>query len=488
MAESEKWWLGQIELKVWNLDSETGQPPHVDEVSGDTFDLHEPSPGDPAYIFFTSGSTGIPKGILGLHKGIDHFIDWQINTFDIGIGDRVAQLTHISFDVLLRDLYLPLASGATICVPSEHESHDVLHWLNSARVTVLHTVPTLATAWLVNGLPKGCALRHLRWVFFSGESLPDTLVRRWREVFPKGGKIVNFYGPTETTMIKSWYPVPQNPVLGNQPLGLPLPQTQVLVMRNASQLCGIGEVGEIVIRTPYRTAGYLNFPDEPKIGFLPNPNTERDNDLLYFTGDRGCYSPDGLLEMHGRIDEQFKVRGIRVEPDEIAQVLLQHEVVHACCVTPYKDKDNQYRIIAYVVIDHSVKLNDAQLRIFAQELLPVALVPSVFQYMAEFPRLPNGKVDRKALPEPDLSSIQREYIAPRTVFEVQVADIWKKVLGIDQVGINDNFFDLGGHSLTAAQIVSRVNDTFQLELPLKSIFDTFTLGDLADAISQIKGV
>ncbi|MGH8773422.1 MAG: AMP-binding protein, partial [Burkholderiales bacterium] len=257
------------------------------------------APNDPAYIFFTSGTTGVPKGILGCHKGLSHFLAWQRDTFAIGPNDRVAQLTPLSFDVLLRDVFLPLTCGASVHLPDEREGlapDSILPWLARERISVLHTVPALAQSWLADA-PRDLSFPDLRWVFFSGEPLQDSLIKRWRDTFSLTAGIVNLYGPTETTMVKCFHRVVDEEPLGAQPVGRPLPQTQALVLNANGDLCGIGEPGEIAIRTPFRTLGYVNAPDENRKRFVKNPFRDDDDDLLYLTGDRGRYRPDGTLMM-----------------------------------------------------------------------------------------------------------------------------------------------------------------------------------------------
>ncbi|HEY6146585.1 MAG TPA: AMP-binding protein, partial [Thermoanaerobaculia bacterium] len=231
------------------------------------------SPDDPAYVFFTSGTSGVPKAVLGSHKGLSHFLAWQRSAFEVVPGDRCSHLTGISFDVALRDIFLPLTSGASLRVPGRSEesgSSRTLAWIEREEITILHAVPSLAQVWLEER-PAGVRLPALRLAFFAGEPLTDSLVRRWRSAFPDSGEIVNLYGPTETTLAKCFFVVPKEPPPGIQPIGRPLPDTQALVLREGLRRCGIGEIGEIVLRTPFASLGYLNAPGEQHDRFLPNP-------------------------------------------------------------------------------------------------------------------------------------------------------------------------------------------------------------------------
>jgi amino acid adenylation domain-containing protein/FkbM family methyltransferase/non-ribosomal peptide synthase protein (TIGR01720 family) len=350
-SSEDEWLWKSSKIKVMHVDRHTAVV--LQGVQRDTRDMALPklSLDDPAYIFFTSGTTGVPKGILGAHKGLSHFLVWQRERFAVGLWDRFAQLTGLSFDAVLRDIFLPLTSGATLCLPQDTEdlgAKQIMRWLDRERITMLHLVPTLGRAWL-DGVPSDVSLRTLRWTFFAGEPLLDSLVQQWREAFPEAGGIVNLYGTTETTMIKCFYVVPDEPLPGVQALGQPLPQTQALILADNNRLCGIGESGEIVLRTPYRTFGYINVPEGGHSRFAKNPFRGDDGDLFYYTGDRGRYRHDGVLEFLGRVDDQVKIRGVRVEPHEVETVLGIHSDVSEVAVIAQADKFGEKQLVAYVV-------------------------------------------------------------------------------------------------------------------------------------------
>jgi amino acid adenylation domain-containing protein len=454
--------------------------------------LPELAPDDPAYIFFTSGTTGVPKGVLGCHKGLSHFLHWQRETFAIGPQDRVAQLTNLSFDPVLRDILLPLSSGAVLCLPEGTDSlgsDEILRWLESERISVLHTVPTLAQSWLADGATEDC-LKRMRCVFFAGEPLTEKLVRRWRATFPEsGGEIVNLYGPTETTLAKCFYRVPADMPAGVQPVGCPLPETQALVLAENHQPCGIGEPGEIVLRTPFRTLGYINAPEENRQRFVKNPLRDDEKDLLYYTGDRGRYRPDGTLEILGRLDDQVKIHGVRTEPAEVTAILAQHPCVESCIVVGRKDKGTETVLVAYVVASKRGQPTSTNLRFYLLEHLPAAMVPSVFVLLDSLPLTANGKVDRKVLPAPDQrrSELEEGYVAPRTPVEEIIAEIWAEVLKLDTIGVHDNFFNLGGHSLLATQAMSRICQVFKMDVPLRALFERATVAELAKRIDEAHG-
>ncbi|AWK88322.1 non-ribosomal peptide synthetase [Azospirillum thermophilum] len=364
----------------------------------------EPAAGtaDPAYLFFTSGSTGVPKGVRGTHGGLSHFLSWQRATFGVGPGDRCAQLTGLSFDVVLRDVFLPLTSGAELVLPREEEalaSGRTPEWLEAQRITLIHTVPSVVESWLADP-PAGVTLAALRRAFFAGEPLAAGLVERWRAAFPEAGEIVNLYGPTETTLAKFFHRVPAVPRAGVQPLGTPLPQTQALVLTPDRRLCGIGEPGEIAIRTPFRSLGYLNAPEETAKRFVPNPLTGDPDDLVYLTGDRGVLGADGLLEFLGRMDHQVKIRGVRVEPMEVAACLKDCPEVAACAVVAREDRPGDLRLVAYVVPRKETGRSAKRLREFLRPRLPAAMIPTAVVFLDRLPLTANQKLDRAKLPRP----------------------------------------------------------------------------------------
>ncbi|HEV7745452.1 MAG TPA: amino acid adenylation domain-containing protein [Pyrinomonadaceae bacterium] len=443
--------------------------------------LPPPATANAAYVCFTSGTTGVPKGVLGSHQGLSHFISWQREEFGIGPGDRSAQLTGLSFDVVLRDIFLPLTSGATLCLPDDEEqvvSEKVLEWLNRERVSILHTVPSLAESWL--GLPDEAAVSSLRVVFFAGEPLTSKLIQRWRYAVSSGCQIVNLYGPTETTLAKCFYRVPVDCLPGVQPVGEPIPQTQALIFRDGDQLCGLEEIGEVVIRTPFRSLGYLNASDE-KRRFVKNPYRDEAQDLLYHTGDKGRYRSDGTLELLGRIDDQVKLRGHRIEPGEIECVLRKHAEVRNAAVLVRSAAAGEKRLVAYVALVNNSSLSPAALRSYLRSQLPEYMVPAAFMLMSALPLTANGKINREALRDPEQPA-ENGYEQPRDEIEELLAGIWSEVLKVELVGRDQNFFDLGGHSLIATQVISRVREIFRVDLAVRSLFSNPTIAGIAAEI------
>lgn len=413
---------------------------------------------DAAYVFFTSGSSGQPKGVLGRHRGLSHFLAWQRDRFAIGTADRVAQFTSLSFDPLLRDVFLPLTSGATLCLPGREDDVQPLAWLERSRVTVLHAVPTLMRSWLMQE-PDAGGLDALRWVFLAGEPLTASLVRAWRGRFPGSGPIVNLYGPTETTLAKCFHVVDGTELSGVLPAGHPLPQTQVLVVDPAGRMCGIGEPGEVWLRTPFRTLGYLDAQQQDAHRFVPNPFRPADaRDLVYRTGDRGRYGVDGALELLGRVDEQVKIRGVRVEPAEVRAALEEHPDVQACFVLGQADTDGGTVLAAHVVCRPGSAVRSAALASFLRRRLPSAMVPSAWSFLDALPRLPSGKVDRHALPRAGHADGPVAPAVPATPLERTLCRIVAELTHAGPVGLHDDFFALGGHSLLAVRLVAQVRE------------------------------
>ncbi|MEM7350389.1 MAG: amino acid adenylation domain-containing protein, partial [Acidobacteriota bacterium] len=459
----------------------------VDPLSGicdgpidNTVDLPALTGEEAAYIFFTSGSSGRPKGVRGLHRGLSQFLDWQRQRFAISTSDRVAQLVSLSFDAVLRDVFLPLTNGATLCLPSTNAALQVVPWLANERVTVVHTLPAVLRSWLVHPA-EGLSLSDLRWLFCSGEPLDGELVRRWRAAFPGAGSVVNLYGPTETTMTKTFFVAPPEPEPGVLPVGRAIDHAQALVLGPGDRLRGVNEAGEIVLRTPFGTAGYLDAAEGTQ-AFVPNPFRDDPADVLYRTGDRGRYRPDGELEILGRLDAQIKVRGVRIEPEEVETVLERHPDVAQAAVGARPDKSGVKRLIAWVVARRRFDALAGELRQAAAAELPPPLVPSEFVWVENLPLTATGKIDRRALPEPGAAepAIRAALpVSPRSDLERKIAAIWQRTLEREEVGVHDNFFDLGGHSLRLVEVQSRLRHELGRELSMLELFQHPTIAALA---------
>jgi len=468
-------------LPVIEVDPETGAL----RTSAGYPKVLPPVPLDaPAYILFTSGTTGTPKAVLGSHKGLSHFVCWERDTFGVGPGDRVAQLTNVSFDPVLRDVFVPLASGATIVMPGpeDNRADNVLAWLAQERITLLHAVPALAGWWLDRAGPLAVN-RRLRHVLFAGEPLFAELVQRWRKAFP-AAQVANLYGPTETTQSKSFLLVPPAPAPGVQPIGRPLPQAQLLLLNAAGAFCGPGELGEIVIRTPYRTLGYLNSPKGAGGRFRPNPFTGDPSDLVYYSGDLGRYGDDGTVQITGRADDQVKIRGVRIEPGEVEAVLGRHHAVARGAVVARELADRGRRLVAYVVPRPGWVPTAAELTAYVASELPAAMVPAAFVFLQELPLNVNGKTARDRLPAPTV--MEAAPTAPRNSTEELLVQLWGQVLGVPAVGVDDSFFVLGGDSLLAFQLIAHIRDAFGVDLPIVTVFQAQTPAALGAQVAAAR--
>jgi amino acid adenylation domain-containing protein len=445
-------------------------------------------PEAPCSIYFTSGSTGKPKAIMGRLKGIDHFMRWEIGAVKAGRGTRVSQLASPSFDGFLKDVFVPLCSGGVVCAP---ESRDIIFdagsladWLDVEQVEVLHCVPSVFRALMNNGL-NSRYFEAMKYVVMVGEPLYPADVKRWLKIFGERINLLNIYGPTETTITKTFYEVKAEDVdRPSIPIGKPIKGCAVMLINSRGQLCREETVGEIHIRTPYRSFGYYGEPELTKEVFIQNPFNDDSSDILYKTGDYGRLLKSGDLEFLGRRDQQVKVRGVRVELGEIENLLRGHEGVADAAVMDRDDAEGNKFLVAYVTMNNGT--GSEQVRQYLAERLPQTMLPSAVVQLDELPRTLNGKIDRKALPE--LDAVQRveegDEIVPRNPVEEIVAGIWCEVLKLPSVGRASNFFNLGGHSLLVTQMLARVQEYLKVELPIRSLFEAPTVELFAQQIQE----
>ncbi|MBY8886988.1 AMP-binding protein [Streptomyces sp. PTM05] len=426
-------------------------------------------PGGPpkkagGYVFFTSGTTGSPKAIAGRQLSVAHFVSWQRDAFDIASGDRFAQVTGLSFDVFLRDLFTPLVSGATVCLPSGLATgwQGLLDWLRHEDITVVHTVPSLAARWLATDVSFEAADR-LRLTFFAGEPLSARVVSQWREHFP-GSRVVNLYGPTETTLAKFWHEVDTPPVPGSQPVGRPLPDTELRLVDD-----------EVWIRTPYRTDGYVDDPAETARRFV-HSDAEPDGHPWYRTGDLGSLDERGLLRLRGRSDLQIKINGNRIEPEGVTAQLRCHPLVRDAVVTARRRPDGALYLAAHYVAGTPTGLSPVVLRSWLADRLPAAHVPSVLVPMDTLPLGANGKVDRTALPDPlagEPAEVCDPQVGPDPLHDL-VAASFEAVLRCPRGAVDADFFEYGGTSLDAADLSIRLLRSTGRQLEMHEIYELRT--------------
>ena len=436
-----------------------------------------------AFVFYTSGSTGRPKAVLWPHGRRSGQRSWEQETYRLTEDDRHLLKSPIGFTLLSMEVFWPLLTGARVIIArpgGEQDTAYLVKLIAKHRITIISLVPSLLRVLLEEPGLKNCnCLRH---VICFGEPLPTKLQERFFTRLT--AELSVFYGTTEAPSATFWHCKPDDAqrVVG---IGRRLPNKQVYVLDSYLQPVPIGVPGELHIGGRL-ARGYLNRPELTAEKFISNPFSREPAARLYRTGDLARYLPDGNLEFLGRADQQVKIRGVRVELGEVEAVLVQHAALQEAVVLAWEDESGDKRLAAYVVAAQHPLPSIAELRSFVQERLPYYMVPSAFVLLDALPLTPHGKLDRHALPAPNYEKPEqgKTFVAPRTPVEEEVARIWAEVLELPQVGIYDNFFELGGHSLKATQIMSRLRDTFQVELPLRTIFDAPTVEGLAGVLTR----
>ena len=437
-------------------------------------------PDAPAWIAFTSGSTGEPKGIVGSHRPLSHFLDWHQRTFGLGEADRFSLLSGLAHDPLLRDVFTPLWAGGELRVPAPERMAEpgwLAGWLAREAVTVAHLTPAMARL-LTTGKATDEAdpLAGLRLICSGGDALTGDDVARLRQAAPRA-LLVNVYGATETPQVMGWKVVEE--AASRIPLGRGIDGVDLLVLGRSGRPAGVGELGEICIRTPYLALGYRDDPAGTAERFAPDPGAGSGG-RLYRTGDLGRYEPDGEVTYAGRADRQVKIRGFRIEPGEIEAAIGGLPGVRQAAVVM---REERY-LAAYIVPEPGEAPGLAgRLRPLLVSRLPEFMVPAAFVELPALPLTPNGKLDRRALPSPERPDLEPG-AAPRNPVESRLAELWAELLPLDRIGVRDNFFELGGHSLLATQLVSRVRAAFGVELSLRQLFENPTLERLASVISS----
>ncbi|MEH1847549.1 MAG: amino acid adenylation domain-containing protein, partial [Nostoc sp.] len=437
------------------------------------------------YVIYTSGSTGVPKGVMNTHMGVHNRLRWMQQSYPLTSSDRVVQKTPFSFDVSVWEFFWPLLTGARIVValPEGHkDSTYLVNLIFQQQITTIHFVPSMLQVFLQEPNSGNCS--SLKRVFCSGEALPFELTQRF---FSKlECELHNLYGPTEASIDVTFWPCLPQENLQIVPIGRPISNTQIYILNKHYQPVPIGVLGELYIGGDGLARGYLNRPELTCEKFIANPFCDGKSERLYKTGDLARHLSDGNIEFLGRIDNQVKIRGFRIELGEIEAVLNTHPQIQQAVVIATGDIPGNKRLIAYVVPrDESLTTN--QLREFLLRKLPEYMVPSAFVTLDTLPLTPNGKIDKKALPAPD-GEITREtqYVAPRTPTEEIIANIFAAILSVQNVGIHDNFFTLGGHSLLATQLISRLRVAFSVEIPIRAVFESPTVTQLDQTITQLR--
>jgi amino acid adenylation domain-containing protein len=445
-----------------------------------------------AYVIYTSGSTGEPKGAMLEQAGMINHIFAKIKDLDLRSSDVTAQTASQCFDISVWQFLAALVVGGRVHIVKDELTRDPIGLLNEvtrAGVTVLETVPSLLRG-MTDELDvisrEGLSLSQLRWMLVTGEALEPELCRNWFEIYPSV-PLLNAYGPTECSDDVSHFVVDAATVEEQRcvPIGYPVSNMRLYVLDGKLYPVPQGVAGELYVGGIGVGRGYLNDPAQTAEAFIPDPFGPDAGARLYRTGDLVRHRL-GNLEFLGRIDHQVKVRGHRIELREIEAVLQKHAAVRQSLVIAREETPGQKQLVAYVVGQERVPVNVTELREFLKESLPEYMIPAAFVVLDAVPLNANGKVDRKALPEPERVDLVSEetYLAPRNVLELQLAQIWQAILAVEQVGVRDNFFDLGGHSLLAVRLIAQIRKRIGQELPLATLIEAATIERLAAFLSE----
>ena len=472
-------------------------PQHWADEDGDRSPGVAISPTDPCYVMFTSGSTGHPKAVLGSHRGLSHFLRWELAELALRDDVRGSWLAPITFDVSLRDLLVPLMAGGTVCVPPETvrtQPHALLDWLSARDVTLVHCVPTLLRLLnrsLQERPRSGPVWPSLRHMLVAGEPLLACDVATWRRMSATQAEILNLYGPSETTLAKLFLRVgvvseDDRSVL---PIGRPLPNTAVFILQD-QRACAPGEVGEICIATPYRSLGYLGDPDLTAAAFVRNPLGGNASDVIYRSGDLGRLLPDGTVQCLGRQDGQIKLNGVRIELAEIEAVLRGLPGVEQCACALHSLSGERSLLVAYY--SRPAELSDALdpqiVRRHLETHLPQSMMPHRIMRLASIPTTISGKVNRKALPKPaEVYYGDEGHVEAQSPTETSLARIWGDLLELEVVGVTTDFQFLGGDSLRAIRALMRIHQDFGVDVSLKDFYRLGTVRAMAAHIDALAG-
>ncbi|MCC5648472.1 amino acid adenylation domain-containing protein [Nostoc sp. XA013] len=441
------------------------------------------APDNLAYIIYTSGSTGKPKGAMNTHLGICNRLLWMQQTYQLTASDAVLQKTPFSFDVSVWEFFWTLITGARLVIAKPEGHKDTVYLANviaEESITTLHFVPSMLQVFLE--APRVEKLKSIKRVICSGEALPFALQKRFFDILD--AELHNLYGPTEAAIDVTFWKCQKESGKSIVPIGRPIANTQIYLLDSQLQPVPIGITGELHIGGVGVARGYLNRSDLTDEKFISNPFSKQPESRLYKTGDLARYLPDGNIEYLGRIDHQVKIRGFRIELGEIETVLSQYASVREAVVLVQQNQS----LVAYIVFHKNATHSINELRSFLQRHLPEYMIPSAFMLLDSLPLTPNGKIDHRALPAPEQTrpQLKQTFVAPRNPTEEILVEIWAKVLQLEQVGIHDSFFELGGHSLLATQVISQVRKAFGLEIPLRNLFASPTIAELAKHIEKAK--
>lgn len=449
-----------------------------------------PDEKDSAYVFFTSGSTGEGKGILGRHDSLAHFINWATGEFKTSPGFRFGHLSQPTFDASLLDMLVPLCAGGTLCFPVagiKEGIPPVIRWLQEAGIHAFQTVPSIFRSLLagleeLNG--KETPFPELQFVILDGEVLFARDIMQWRAKAGTGTEIINMYGTTESTILDTFHRIKDIPANPADPLhvGQPISHTLLLIVNN-DKLCRIGETGDVYVKTPYLTKGYINEPGLTADAFVQNPLIKDRTDIVYRTGDLGFYLEDRSVQIVGRKDKQIKVNGIRIELEEIEKALRNADGILQSAVIVHEATDGQKSLIAYY---QATGIPEAELRESLGKKLNANMMPGFLIAMESWPLNINGKLDKKSLPLPEeIAAPANAEALPQGETETRLEKIWQETLGVrKRIDRNVSFFQTGGDSLRAVQLGNRIYKTFNTEIRIADLFLNQSISKQAEWLQQ----
>ncbi len=442
-------------------------------------------PDNLAYMIYTSGSTGQPKGAMNTHRAIVNRLRWMQEQYALTSQDRVLQKTPFSFDVSVWEFFWPLLTGATLVIarPEGHKDAAYLaRTIQQQSVTTIHFVPSMLDVFLAADVADRC--RSLKRVICSGEALSWELTQRFRAAL--GAELHNLYGPTEAAVDVTHWPCSRDAGDRVVPIGYPLANTRIYILDERMEPVPLGVRGELYIGGIQVGRGYWGRPELTAERFVPDPFAPAGGARLYRTGDAGRHREDGSVECLGRLDNQVKIRGFRVELGEIESRLREHPAVREAAVTLSGSANGEKRLVGYVVRRSESQSDTSELRAWLRDRLPEYMVPAAFMELDRLPLSPNGKLDRKALPalqDTQLAGGHGARVAPRNPLERQLVDLWEEMLGVSPIGVTDNFFDLGGHSLVAVRMIGMLAQQTEREIPVAALFESPTIERLAQILS-----
>ncbi|MEW6736015.1 MAG: amino acid adenylation domain-containing protein, partial [Acidobacteriota bacterium] len=444
------------------------------------------APDAMAYILYTSGSTGQPKGVMQNHRNVLHHIRNYTNRLHICSQDRLTLLSSYSFDAAVMDIFGALLNGATLYPVNIREEGltGLAQWMINHGITIYHSTPTVYR-YFVNTLQGTEEFPQLRLIVLGGEEVFRKDVEQYKNYFSPQCLFVNGFGPTESTVTMQYFINKEAEIIHSSvPIGYPVEDTEILLLNEDSQEIVLYGIGEIVIKSAHIALGYWQKPELTEQVFLKDTNDE--SKRYYHTGDLGRYRPDGSIGYIRRKDLQVKIRGHRVEIPEIEVRLQEHTGIQEVVVIAREDERGEKQLVVFYVAKQQHTLAASELRSFLRERLPEYMIPTTYVAVSALPLTPTNKIDRQALLNLDQSLLrmEEEQISPRNVAEEILTAIWTEILKLEQINIHDNFFDLGGHSLLATQLISRVRNTFKIELPLRSLFEQPTVAGMAAKIEM----